>query len=172
VTQPPTAPDPAGPPQAGPGAPPFFEAPPSSDSPGSPGQGIAGTQERPWGATVGFGVVLAAALVGAALYLRHVPVAAAHYLLLSLLVFTTGAVGVLVRRNALVLFMCVELMLNAVNLAFVTFSRMNLGLDGQVIVLFVMILAAAEVAVGLAIIVSIYRRRRTASVDDESLLRW
>ncbi|MBW9204608.1 NADH-quinone oxidoreductase subunit NuoK [Mumia sp. zg.B53] len=90
---------------------------------------------------------------------------------LSALLFTIGAVGVLVRRNAIIVFMCVELMLNACNLAFVTFARANGNLDGQIAAFFVMVVAAAEVVVGLAIIVSIYRTRRSASVDDASLLK-
>jgi NADH-quinone oxidoreductase subunit K len=89
-----------------------------------------------------------------------------------MLLFVIGAFGVLVRKNALVLFMCIELMLNAVNIAFVAFSRMHSSMDGQVIVLFVMIVAAAEVSIGLAIIVSIFRRSRSANVDDMSLLKW
>jgi len=93
------------------------------------------------------------------------------YLTLSLLLFTIGAAGVLIRRNAIVVFMCIELMLNATNLAFVTFSRQHGTLDGQVAAFFVMVVAAAEVVVGLAIIVSIYRTRRTTSVDDASLLK-
>jgi NADH-quinone oxidoreductase subunit K len=95
-----------------------------------------------------------------------------HYVVLSMLLFTIGAVGVLIRRNTLVLFMCVELMLNAVNIAFVAFARMHGSVDGHVVVLFVMIVAAAEVAIGLAIIVSIFRRRQSANVDDLSLLKW
>ena len=117
-------------------------------------------------------VVLALAVLGAAILLRHRTVTTSHYLLLAVLLFTIGVGGVLMRRNALVLFMCVELMLNAVNLAFVAFARMHNSMDGQVIVLFVMIVAAAEVAVGLAIIVSIFRSRLSANVDDLSLLRW
>ena len=93
------------------------------------------------------------------------------YLLLSALLFAIGAVGVLVRRNAIVVFMCIELMLNATNLAFVSFSNQHGTLDGQVAAFFVMVVAAAEVVVGLAIIVSIYRTRRTTSVDDASLLK-
>ncbi|HVE91624.1 MAG TPA: NADH-quinone oxidoreductase subunit NuoK [Actinomycetota bacterium] len=104
--------------------------------------------------------------------MRDTPVTTSHYLLLSMMLFVLGAAGVLLRRNALILFMCVELMLNAVNIAFVAFSRMHGTMDGQVVVLFVMIVAAAEVAVGLAIIVSIFRRRLSANVDDLSLLRW
>ena len=95
-----------------------------------------------------------------------------YYLLLSALLFTIGAVGVLVRRNAIVVFMCIELMLNAVNLSLVTFSRINGALDGQVMAFFVMVVAAAEVVVGLAIITSIFRTRRTASVDDANLLKY
>ena len=95
-----------------------------------------------------------------------------EYLTLSMLLFTIGAAGVLVRRNAIVVFMCIELMLNATNLAFVSFSRQHGNLDGQVAAFFVMVVAAAEVVVGLAIIVSIYRTRKTTSVDDASLLRF
>ena len=94
-----------------------------------------------------------------------------NYLYLAALLFTIGAVGVVVRRNAIVLFMCVELMLNAANLTLVTFSRINGTLDGQVVAFFTMVVAACEVVVGLAIIVTIYRSRRSASVDDASLLR-
>jgi NADH-quinone oxidoreductase subunit K len=95
-----------------------------------------------------------------------------YYLLLSALLFAIGAVGVLTRRNAIVVFMCIELMLNAVNLSLVTFSRINGTLDGQVIAFFVMVVAAAEVVVGLAIIMSIFRTRRTASIDDANLLKY
>ena len=91
---------------------------------------------------------------------------------LSVILFVIGAVGVLVRRNAIVIFMCVELMLNAVNLAFVAFARMHGNLDGQVIAFFVMVVAAAEVVVGLAILTSIFRTRRSASVDDANLLKY
>jgi NADH-quinone oxidoreductase subunit K len=94
-----------------------------------------------------------------------------EYLSLSLILFTIGAVGVLVRRNAIVVFMCIELMLNATNLAFVSFSRQTGNLDGQVAAFFIMVVAAAEVVVGLAIIVSIYRTRRSISVDDANLLK-
>jgi NADH-quinone oxidoreductase subunit K len=94
------------------------------------------------------------------------------YIVLSGLLFTIGAVGVLVRRNAIVVFMCIELMLNAANLAFVTFARTAGNLDGQIIAFFVMVVAAAEVVVGLAIIVTIFRTRRTASVDDANLLKY
>jgi NADH-quinone oxidoreductase subunit K len=95
-----------------------------------------------------------------------------YYLLLSALLFCIGAVGVLVRRNAIVVFMCIELMLNAVNLTLVTFSRTNGQLDGQVMAFFVMVVAAAEVVVGLAIIMSIFRTRRSSSVDDANLLKY
>jgi NADH-quinone oxidoreductase subunit K len=94
-----------------------------------------------------------------------------NYLYVAGLLFTIGAIGVVLRRNAIVVFMCVELMLNAANLAFVTFSRINGTLDGQVTAFFTMVVAACEVVVGLAIIVTIYRSRRSASVDDASLLK-
>jgi NADH-quinone oxidoreductase subunit K len=95
------------------------------------------------------------------------------YLVLSALLFTIGAVGVLVRRNVIVMFMCIELMLNAVNLTFVTVDRMIGGLDGQVAVFFVLIVAAAEVVVGLGIIVSIFRSRGgDADADRANLLKW
>jgi NADH-quinone oxidoreductase subunit K len=94
-----------------------------------------------------------------------------YYLLLSALLFSIGAVGVLVRRNAIVVFMCVELMLNAVNLTLVTFSRMNGELDGQVMDFFVMVVAAAEVVVGLGIIVALARRKPGITADDVSVLR-
>jgi len=95
-----------------------------------------------------------------------------YYLLLSALLFALGAVGVLVRRNAIVVFMCIELMLNSVNLTLVTFARINGSLGGQVMAFFVMVVAAAEVVVGLAIIMSIFRTRRSASVDDSNLLKY
>jgi len=93
------------------------------------------------------------------------------YLVLSATVFCIGAVGVLVRRNPLVMLMCVELMLNAVNLSFVTFGRMLDDIGGQVIVFFVLVVAAAEVVVGLGIIVAVARRRPGATADDISVLR-
>ena len=95
-----------------------------------------------------------------------------HFVALAVILFVIGAVGVLVRRNALVIFMCVELMLNAVNLAFVAFARMHGNLDGQVIAFFVMVVAAADVVVGLAILMTIFRARRSASVDDANLLKY
>jgi NADH-quinone oxidoreductase subunit K len=94
------------------------------------------------------------------------------WLYLSALLFSIGATTVLVRRNAIIVFMGVELMLNATNLAFVTFARQEGNLDGQVIALFVMLVAAAEVVVGLAIIMTIFRTRRSASVDDANLLKY
>lgn len=94
------------------------------------------------------------------------------WLYLSVLLFTIGGFTVLVRRNAIIVFMGVELMLNATNLAFITFARMHGDVEGQVIALFVMLVAAAEVVVGLAIIMSIFRTRRSASVDDASLLKY
>jgi NADH-quinone oxidoreductase subunit K len=94
-----------------------------------------------------------------------------YYLALAGLLFTIGVIGVLVRRNAIVIFMFIELMLNAVNLVFVTFSRMHGHIDGQVLVFFVLVVAAAEVVVGLAIISVIFRQRETANVDDVNLLR-
>jgi NADH-quinone oxidoreductase subunit K len=95
-----------------------------------------------------------------------------YYLYLSAILFTIGAIGVLTRRNAIVVFMSVELMLNAVNLTLVTFARINGSLDGQIIAFFVMVVAAAEVVIGLAIIMSIFRARRSASVDDANLLKY
>jgi NADH-quinone oxidoreductase subunit K len=99
-------------------------------------------------------------------------VSPAHFVALAVILFVIGAVGVLVRRNAIVIFMCVELMLNACNLAFVAFARMHGALDGQIIAFFVMVVAAAEVVVGLAILTSIFRSRRSASVDDASLMKY
>jgi NADH-quinone oxidoreductase subunit K len=94
------------------------------------------------------------------------------YLVLAALLFAIGAIGVLVRRNAIVVFMCIELMLNSVNLTLVTFARVNGSLNGQVMAFFVMVVAAAEVVVGLAIIMSIFRARRSSSVDDSNLLKY
>jgi len=100
-----------------------------------------------------------------------VTVPGAWYLTLAALLFSIGAVGLLVRRNVLVMFMCVELMLNAVNLTFVTFARMLDDIGGQVVVFFVLVVAAAEVVVGLGIIVAIFRRRAEATADDISMLK-
>jgi NADH-quinone oxidoreductase subunit K len=94
------------------------------------------------------------------------------FLVLSALLFSIGAFGVLIRRNAIVVFMCVELMLNACNLTFVAFARQHGNLDGQIAAFFVMVVAAAEVVVGLAILMTIFRTRRSASVDDASLLKY
>lgn len=94
------------------------------------------------------------------------------FVALAVILFVIGAVGVLVRRNAMVIFMCVELMLNAVNLAFVAFARLHGNLNGQVIAFFVMVVAAAEVVVGLAILMAIFRARRSASVDEANLLKY
>jgi NADH-quinone oxidoreductase subunit K len=93
------------------------------------------------------------------------------YLVLSALLFGIGAVGLLVRRNPLVMIMCVELMLNAVNLSFVTFGRMLDDITGQMIVFFVLVVAAAEVVVGLALVVAVVRRKQGATADDITLLR-
>jgi NADH-quinone oxidoreductase subunit K len=95
-----------------------------------------------------------------------------NYIVLSAILFTIGVFGFMIRRNAIVAFMCVELMLNATNLTLVTFSRMHGALDGQVAAFFVMVVAAAEVVVGLAIIVTIFRTRHSASVDDANLLKF
>lgn len=95
-----------------------------------------------------------------------------NYVILAAVLFTIGTIGVLVRRNAIVVFMSIELMLNAANLAFVAFARMQGNLEGQVIAFFVMVVAAAEVVVGLAIIVAIYRSRRSASIDEPNLLKY
>jgi NADH-quinone oxidoreductase subunit K len=94
-----------------------------------------------------------------------------YFLLVSGLLFTIGTVGVLIRRNALVIFMSIELQLNAVNLALVAFGRQHGNLTGQVLAFFSMVVAAAEVVVGLAIIVSLYRMARSTDVDDASLLK-
>ncbi len=94
-----------------------------------------------------------------------------NYIYLSAALFAIGAFGVLFRRNAIVVFMCIELMLNAANLAFVVFARINGTLDGQVVAFFVMVVAAAEVVIGLAIIMAIFATRRSASIDEANLLR-
>ena len=93
------------------------------------------------------------------------------YITLSMILFSIGAVGVLVRRTAIIVFMCVELMLTSTNLAFVSFARQHGNLDGQTAAFFVMVVAAAEVVIGLAIIVSIYRARRSTNVDEANLLK-
>jgi len=94
------------------------------------------------------------------------------YLVLSGIIFSIGAVGVLINRNALVIFMSIELMLNAVNLAFVTFSRQQNSMDGQIFVFFIMTVAAAEAVVGLAIIIALFRNKTTINVDDINIMKW
>ncbi|MDY6855133.1 MAG: NADH-quinone oxidoreductase subunit NuoK [Thermodesulfobacteriota bacterium] len=95
-----------------------------------------------------------------------------YYLILSAILFTIGVVGVLVRRNAIIIFMCIELMLNAVNLSFVAISKHLDSLDGQVFVFFVMTVAAAEVAVGLAIIINLFRNKETVNIDEVNIMKW
>ena len=95
-----------------------------------------------------------------------------HYLVVSAVLFALGLLGVVTRRNILVIYMSLELMLNAANLALVAFSRFNNNLDGQVMVFFIITVAAAEVAVGLALIVALYRRRQTTHVEDLNLLKY
>jgi NADH-quinone oxidoreductase subunit K len=99
-------------------------------------------------------------------------VPSSYLIALSAALFTIGTLGVLVRRNIIIMFMSIELMLNAANLAFVTFARQLHSMDGQVIVFFVMTVAAAEVAVGLALIIAVFRSRETINADDLNLLRW
>jgi len=94
-----------------------------------------------------------------------------HYLILSIALFTIGIIGVVTRRNALIIFMSIELMLNAVNIVFLAFARWNLLIEGKVIVLFVLAVAAAEAAIGLGIIISIYRNKETVYVDNLRLLK-
>jgi NADH-quinone oxidoreductase subunit K len=103
--------------------------------------------------------------------IADIVVTPSYYLTLASVIFTIGAVGLLVRRNTLVMFMCVELMLNAVNLTFVTYANALNDIGGQVLVFFVLVVAAAEVAVGLAIIVAIFRRRQNVTADDVDLLK-
>lgn len=99
-------------------------------------------------------------------------VSSSAYLILSAVIFTIGVLGVLVRRNILIMFMSIELMLNAVNLAFVALSRQLGSLDGQVVVFLVMTVAAAEAAVGLAIIICLFRNKKSVNVDDFNLMKW
>jgi len=94
-----------------------------------------------------------------------------HYLVVSMLLFALGLLGVIVRRNLLVIYMGLEMMLNAANLALVAFSRFNNSLDGQVFVFFIITVAAAEVSVGLALIVALYRKRQTAHVEDLTTMK-
>jgi len=95
-----------------------------------------------------------------------------HCLILAAILFSLGVLGVFVRRNAIVIFMCIEMMLNAVNLSFIAFARQNNILNGQVLVLFVMTVAAAEAAIGLAIILALFRKSKTLNVDEINLLKW
>ncbi|MGB8656719.1 MAG: NADH-quinone oxidoreductase subunit NuoK [Candidatus Zixiibacteriota bacterium] len=99
-------------------------------------------------------------------------VSPSNYLILSGVIFTIGVLGVLVRRNILVMFMSIELMLNAVNLAFVALAKQSGSLDGQVVVILVMTVAAAEAAVGLAIIICLFRNKKSVNVDDFNLMKW
>ncbi|MEW5805836.1 MAG: NADH-quinone oxidoreductase subunit NuoK [Acidobacteriota bacterium] len=95
-----------------------------------------------------------------------------YYLLVSAIIFTIGVLGVLLRRSAIIILMSIELMLNAVNLAFVTFSRINHSLDGQIFVFFIMTVAAAEAVVGLAIVIAIFRKKVSTDVDEINLMKW
>ncbi|MCF6155414.1 MAG: NADH-quinone oxidoreductase subunit NuoK [Candidatus Brocadia sp.] len=95
-----------------------------------------------------------------------------HYLVLSAILFTVGVVGVLIRRNAIIIFMCIELMLNAVNLSFVAFAHYLNSMQGQLFVFFTMTVAAAEAAVGLAIIVAVFRNKETVNIDDINIMKW
>ena len=99
-------------------------------------------------------------------------VSLSSYLVLSAILFTVGVVGFMTRRNIIVIFMSIELMLNAANLAFVAFSRFLNSMDGQIFVFFVMSVAAAEAAVGLAIIIAVYRTRETVNADEVNLMKW
>ena len=94
------------------------------------------------------------------------------FLVIAALLFTIGCVGVLIRRNVIVVLMCIELMLNAVNLTFVAFAHEGQTMTGHIVVFFIMTVAAAEAAVGLAIVIALFRRRRTTDVEDASLMRW
>lgn len=95
-----------------------------------------------------------------------------HYLILSAILFTTGVVGVLTQRNAIVVFMCVELMLNSVNLSLIAFSQYIGNATGQILVFFVMTVAAAEAAVGLSIIIALYRNKQTLFLDEINIMKW
>jgi NADH-quinone oxidoreductase subunit K len=95
-----------------------------------------------------------------------------QYLILSALLFSLGAVGVILKKNIISIFLCIELMLNAANLSFVAFSRYLNQVDGQIVVFFVMVVAAAEAAVGLAITVAVYRTRKSLNIDDADLMKW
>ena len=95
-----------------------------------------------------------------------------HYLILSAIIFSIGTYGVLTRKNAIVIFMCIELMLNSVNLTFIALSRHLQNMDGQIFVFFVMTVAAAEAAVGLALMIAFYRNRESIDSDDFNMLKW
>jgi NADH-quinone oxidoreductase subunit K len=95
-----------------------------------------------------------------------------HYLILSMLLFIVGAVGFIIKKNIISVFLCLELMLNAVNLSFIAFSKHLNQVHGQIIVFFVMVVAATEAAVGLAITIMLYRNRKTLNVDDADLMKW
>jgi len=95
-----------------------------------------------------------------------------HYLVLSAVLFSIGVIGVLIRRNAIVVFMCIELMLNAVNLSFVAFAHYLQSMQGQLFVFFTMTVAAAEATVGLAIIISIFRNKETVNIDEMNIMKW
>ena len=95
-----------------------------------------------------------------------------HYLILSMFLFTIGAVGFIIKKNIIAMFLCVELMLNAVNLSFIAFSSFLNQVDGQIIVFFVMVIAAVEAAVGLAITIVLYRNRNTLSADETDTMKW
>ena len=95
-----------------------------------------------------------------------------HYLILSMLLFVVGAVGFIIKKNIISIFLCLELMLNAVNLSFIAFSRQLNQVHGQIFVFFVMVVAAAEAAVGLAITIVLYRNRNTLNVDDADVMKW
>jgi len=94
------------------------------------------------------------------------------FLILALLLFSIGVVGVLIRRNAIIVFMCIELMLNSVNLVFVTFSSFLGNLNGQIFVFFIMTVAAAEAAIGLAIIIALFRNKSTINLEEINILKW
>jgi NADH-quinone oxidoreductase subunit K len=100
------------------------------------------------------------------------PVPTAYYLVLSALLFTIGAIGVLIKRNPIVIFMCIELMLNAVNLTFIALGRHFAQINGQMYVIFVMAVAAAEVAIGLGIIVNLFRQKETINIDEVNLMKY
>lgn len=95
-----------------------------------------------------------------------------YFLVLALILFSIGVIGVLVRRNAIIVFMCIELMLNSVNLVFVSFSSFLGSTGGQVFVFFVMTVAAAEAAIGLAIIIALFRNKETINIDEVNILKW